>query len=147
SGCSGIAGMSHDGSALDAHLDDAANGHDGPFFDGSLEGADSGPRDGGGGVAKDCTLYAAADGNDDNNGLTQTTPKTLDGASSATVPGSVVCLKGGAYNRSKAFSPAHNGTSDAWIVYKAYGDAPVNFVWMPAHLDGGGVVIGSHMIN
>ena len=80
-------------------------------------------------LATNCTLYAAANGNDKNNGSTPTTPKTLTGASTASSPGSVICLMGGTYNVATTFSPAHNGTSNAWIVYKAYGDSTPTFVW------------------
>src|SRR5437773_4980563 len=80
-------------------------------------------------LATDCTLYASASGLDTNNGTTPTTPKTLIGASKATVPGSVVCLLGGAYNLSQTFYPYHNGTASAWIVYKNYGDSEVRLVW------------------
>jgi hypothetical protein len=83
-----------------------------------------------GGLATDCTLYAAANGVDTNTGTTPTTPKTLRGASSASAPGSVVCIMGGTYNFSTTFIPAHNGTASAWIVYKAYGDSAANFVWI-----------------
>src|SRR5207245_9969355 len=47
----------------------------------------------------------------------------------ASPPGSVICLMGGTYNVATTFSPAHNGTSNAWIVYKAYGDSTPSFVW------------------
>ena len=84
-------------------------------------------------LAMDCTLYVAPDGVglNSNNGLTPTTPKTLTGSTTvtATVPGSVVCLKGGTYNRSAIFYPPKNGTANAWIVYKNYGDSDVNLVW------------------
>jgi parallel beta-helix repeat protein len=36
---------------------------------------------------------------------------------------------GGTYNRADSFYPPRNGMPNAWIVYKAYGDSPVNFVY------------------
>ena len=81
-------------------------------------------------VAKDCTLYVAADGKDTRSGRSPTAPTTLAGASRVSQPGSVICLKGGTYNLSSTFYPARGGTKDAWIVYKAYGDAPAEIVWI-----------------
>ena len=80
-------------------------------------------------VATDCTRYVAANGNDANAGTSPTAPKTLTGASSASNPGDVICLKAGTYYLSRTFSPARNGTASAWIVYKNYGDGTVLFVW------------------
>src|ERR1043166_1841216 len=80
-------------------------------------------------LATNCTLYAAANGSDANNGATPSTPKTLNGASRVTVPGSVVCLKGGTYNMPATFYPYNNGAPNAWITYRDYGDSDVNLVW------------------
>ncbi|MEQ1907419.1 MAG: choice-of-anchor Q domain-containing protein [Vicinamibacterales bacterium] len=80
-------------------------------------------------VARDCTLYAAADGRDTNSGKSPSAPKTLNGASAVSQPGSTICLKGGTYNISSTFYPARGGTEKAWIVYKAYGDSPAEIVW------------------
>lgn len=89
------------------------------------------PRSATAAIATDCTLYAAADGNDANAGVSPNAPKTLDGASASSRPGSVVCLKGGTYNMLRPFYPARSGTANAWIVYRAYGDAEVDIVWVP----------------
>jgi hypothetical protein len=80
-------------------------------------------------LATGCTLYASASGSDSNSGTSPTSPKTLQGAANAAMPGAVVCLKGGTYNRTSSFTPPRSGTASAWIKYKAYADAPVNFVW------------------
>jgi hypothetical protein len=82
-------------------------------------------------LATDCTVYAAANGDDGNSGTSPLAPRTLNGASSLSQPGSVVCLKGGTYSMSSSFHPARSGTANAWIVYKAYGDTDVNIVWAP----------------
>ncbi len=80
-------------------------------------------------LATDCTLYVAANGKDTNSGTSPTAPKTLNGASSVSGPGDVICLLGGTYNLASTFSPARSGTASAWIVYKNYGDSDVNIVW------------------
>jgi serralysin len=85
-----------------------------------------------GGIASDCTLFASSSGNDANSGTSATAPKTFSGAAAATRPGSVLCLLAGTYNLSSGFDPPTNGSSAAWIVYKSYGDGPVNFVWTGA---------------
>ena len=82
-----------------------------------------------GSLATDCTLYASSSGNDNNSGTSPTSPKTFIGAAFATQPGSVVCLLGGTYNLNSTFYPPTSGTPSSWIVYKNYGDGPVNFVW------------------
>ena len=85
-------------------------------------------------LATDCTLYAAANGNDSNDGTKHVDgtihPKTLTGAAAATVPGSVVCLLGGRYELSCTFNVPNSGTSSAWIAYKSYGDGDALIVWM-----------------
>lgn len=82
-----------------------------------------------GGLATDCTLYASASGSNNNAGISSSAPKTFDGAANAAQPGAVICVMGGTYNRSGSFYPPRSGTPNAWIVYKAYGDSPVNFVY------------------
>src|SRR5207245_444684 len=95
-----------------------------------------------GGLATDCTLYASATGNDNNSGTSPSSPKTLAGASSKTVPGSVVCLLGGTYNLSRTFYPSHAGSSSAWITYKNYGDSAAVLVW-----NGGSSQSDTSMVN
>jgi hypothetical protein len=56
-------------------------------------------------------------------------PKTFLGAAAATRAGSVVCLLGGTYLLSSTFKPPNSGTPTAWIIYKAFGDGPVKFLW------------------
>ena len=85
-----------------------------------------------GGLATDCTLFASPSGNDSNSGTSASSPKTFQGAANATQPGSVLCLLGGTYSRSSTFSPPNSGTPSSWIVYKAYGDSPVNFIFTGA---------------
>jgi Bacterial Ig domain len=82
-----------------------------------------------GSLATDCTLFASPSGNNANSGTAPSSPKTFSGAAAATQPGSVVCLLGGTYNLSSTFYPPSSGTPSSWIVYKNYGDAPVNFLW------------------
>ncbi len=77
-------------------------------------------------LASDCTLYASPSGSSGNSGTSPSSPKSFSGAASATGPGSVVCLLGGTYSFSSTFSPPVSGTPSSWIVYKAYGDSPVN---------------------
>jgi len=76
-----------------------------------------------------CSLYASPGGNDKNSGTTRTTPKTFLGAAARTRPGSVVCLLGGTYLLGSTFKPPASGTPAAWIIYRAFGDAPVKFSW------------------
>ena len=76
-----------------------------------------------------CTLYASPSGNDKDSGSTPSSPKTFLGAATVTQPGSVLCLLGGTYKLAGTFYPPVSGTPSAWIVYKSYGDGPVNFVW------------------
>ena len=85
-----------------------------------------------GGLPSDCTLFASPSGNDSNSGTSASSPKTFQGAANATSPGSVVCLLGGTYSLSSTFSPPNSGTPSSWIVYKAYGDSPVNFIYTGA---------------
>jgi len=80
-------------------------------------------------LATDCTLYVAANGRDSNSGTSPTAPKTLDGGSSVSKPGDVICLLSGTYNLSQTFYPGRTGTSAAWIAYKNYGDGNVQFIW------------------
>jgi len=78
-------------------------------------------------LATNCTLYVSPSGG--GNGSTASSPTTLAGANSASVPGSVICLEGGTYNLSSTFGPSHSGTSSNYITWKAYGNSPANFVW------------------
>jgi hypothetical protein len=80
-------------------------------------------------ISAPCSLYASPGGNDKNSGATRTSPKTFRGAAAATRPGSVVCLLGGTYLLRSTFKPPTSGTPAAWIVYRAFGDAPVKFSW------------------
>jgi hypothetical protein len=82
-----------------------------------------------GSLASECTLFASPSGNDANSGSSPSSPKSFRGAASATQPGSVLCLLGGSYPLSSTFYPPVSGTPSSWIVYKNYGDAPVNFIW------------------
>ena len=95
-------------------------------------------------LATDCTIYAAANGNDSNDGSNHADgtihPKTLIGAAAATVPGSVVCLLSGRYELPYTFAPPHGGSSSSWITYKNYGDGDVLLVWT-------GGFIAAPMIN
>jgi hypothetical protein len=81
------------------------------------------------GLAADCTLYASASGNDSNSGTSPAAPKTFQGAANAAQPGAVICVLGGSYNWTGSFFPPRSGTPNAWIVYKAYGDGPVNLLY------------------
>jgi hypothetical protein len=80
-------------------------------------------------TAADCTLFASPSGNDANSGSSASSPKTFTGAAAVTQPGSVVCLLGGTYNLSSTFFAPTSGSPSSWIVYKNYGDGPVNLVW------------------
>src|SRR2546423_14887415 len=84
-------------------------------------------------LATDCTIYAAANGNDGNDGAKHANgtiyPKTLLGAAASTVPGSLVCLLGGRYELPYAFVPPYGGSPSSWITYKNYGDGDVLLVW------------------
>ena len=92
----------------------------------------------------DCTIFASSSGNDANSGASPSSPKSFSGAATATQPGSVVCLLGGTYSLISSFRSPSSGTPSSWIVYKDYGDGPVNFVWTGAadasamfHIGGG----------
>jgi len=76
-----------------------------------------------------CTLYASPSGSNSNSGTSASAPKTFAGAASASQPGSVVCLLAGTYSLSSTFYAPVSGKPSAWIVYKNYGNGPVNFVW------------------
>src|SRR6266403_464549 len=80
-------------------------------------------------TASDCTLFASPSGNDANSGSSSSSPKTFTGAAAVTQPGSVVCLLGGTYNLSSTFYPPTSGSPSSWIVYKNYGNSPVNLAW------------------
>ena len=80
-------------------------------------------------TASDCTLFASPSGNDANSGSSASSPKTFTGAAAVTQPGSVVCLLGGTYNLNSTFFAPTSGSPSSWIVYKNYGNGPVNLVW------------------
>ena len=88
-------------------------------------------------LAQNCTLYAAASGDDTYTGTTRWAPKTLFGGNPASPgtnsaagvakPGDVVCLLGGRYELNQTFCPPNSSTT--WITYQAFGDGDVDFVW------------------
>jgi hypothetical protein len=83
-----------------------------------------------GGISSDgCTLFASPSGTDGNSGNSPSSAKSLSSVAALTRPGSVVCLLGGSYSLASSFKPTQSGTASSWIVYKNYGDSPVNFVW------------------
>ena len=83
-------------------------------------------------VANSATVwFAAANGDDSNDGKTPQTPKGVYGAAQAAQPGHRICFMGGTYPETGTFYPLRSGTPSAWIVYQAYGDGPVNVVWTP----------------
>jgi len=82
-----------------------------------------------GSTAADCTLFASPSGNNANSGTSASSPKTFTGAAAVTQPGSVVCLLAGTYNLSSTFFAPTSGSPSSWIVYKNYGNGPVNLVW------------------
>jgi hypothetical protein len=82
-----------------------------------------------GSTASNCTLFASPSGNDSNPGSSSSAPKTFNGAAAASQPGSVVCLLAGTYNLSSTFYPPTSGSPSSWIVYQAFGNGAVNFVW------------------
>jgi hypothetical protein len=93
-------------------------------------------------LAKDCTLFASASGNDANTGITAGSPKTLKGAATVANPGAIVCLEGGTYNMSSSFSPRHSGTSAAYIKYEGYNDSPAILDWAGADYPGNWIING-----
>ena len=109
----------------------------GPFFDFARGGAPLALPNVDRGIfaalATDCTIFAAANGNDANDGTKHVDgtihPKTMIGAAASTVPGSVVCLLSGRYELPYSFVPPHGGSSSSWITYKNYGDGDVLLVW------------------
>src|SRR5438552_1738432 len=83
------------------------------------------------GLVGNCTIYVSPSGG--GNGTTAGSPNTLASASSASVPGSVICIEAGTYNLASDFSPAHSGTAaGGYITYIAYGNGAANFVWTAA---------------
>src|SRR5438046_9748263 len=76
-----------------------------------------------------CTLFVSPAGKDANSGTSTTSPKSLSGAAAVARPGSIVCLLGGDYSLNSSFKPRSSGTASSWIVYKNYGDGPVNIIW------------------
>lgn len=77
----------------------------------------------------DCTLFASPGGNDNNQGTSVSSPKTLSGASKITVPGDTVCLLDGTYNLATTFYPYHNGTASAYITYRSYNPNGATLLW------------------
>src|SRR5205814_4965569 len=82
-----------------------------------------------GSLVANCTLYVSPSGKDANSGTSTTSPKSLSGAAAVARPGSVICLLGGDYSLNSSFKPRSSGTASSWIVYRNYGDGPVNIVW------------------
>src|SRR2546429_1408696 len=80
-------------------------------------------------AAPNCTLFVSPAGKDANSGTSTTSPKSLSGAAAVARPGSIVCLLGGDYSLNSSFKPRSSGTASSWIVYKNYGDGPVNIIW------------------
>jgi hypothetical protein len=80
-------------------------------------------------IANDCTIYASTNGKNSNAGVSSSSPKTFEGAAAMTKPSSILCLLAGTYTLNSAFIPPKSGTPSAWIVYKTYGNGPVNFIW------------------
>src|SRR6267154_3466079 len=76
-----------------------------------------------------CTLFVSPSGKDADSGTSPTSPKSLSGAAAVARPGSVVCLLGGDYSLNSSFKPRSSGTASSWIVYRNYGDGPVNIIW------------------
>jgi len=76
-----------------------------------------------------CTIFASPSGKDANSGTSPTSAKSLAGAAAAARPGSIICLLGGDYPLTSSFKPRSGGTASSWIVYRDYGDGPVNIVW------------------
>ena len=80
-------------------------------------------------LANDCTLFASASANYDGSGSSPGSPLPFSRAATLTKPGSVLCLHAGTYSLNSSFKPSSSGTEWLWIVYKSYGDGPVNFLW------------------
>ncbi len=76
-----------------------------------------------------CTLFVSPSGKDADSGTSPTSPKSLSGAAAVARPGSVACLLGGDYSLNSSFKPRSSGTASSWIVYRNYGDGPVNIIW------------------
>jgi hypothetical protein len=72
-----------------------------------------------------CTTYVSPGGGGD--GSSPSSPTTFARAASLSSPGAVICMESGTYTFSK-FKFTKNGTPSAWIVYRGYGDGPVNIV-------------------
>ncbi|MGB7848251.1 MAG: right-handed parallel beta-helix repeat-containing protein [Candidatus Acidiferrum sp.] len=83
-------------------------------------------------LTNDCTLFASATASDDGSGMSPTSPLPFARAAALTRPGSVLCLIAGTYTLSSSFRPPTSGKPSFWIVYRSYGDGPVNFVWAGA---------------
>src|SRR5438105_12898186 len=95
----------------------------GPVFDFARGGAPSTLQSVNKGIfatlATDCTIYAAANGNDAHDGTKHADgtiyPKTLYGAAASTVPGSVVCLVGGRDEFAYGFVTPSAATYAVWF--------------------------------
>jgi hypothetical protein len=83
-------------------------------------------------LPNDCTLFASAAARDNGSGTRANSPLPFSRAAALAQPGSVVCLLAGTYFLSSSFKPPSSGNPSLWIVYKSYGDGPVNFVWTGA---------------
>ena len=79
-------------------------------------------------LATDCTLYAAAYGQDAQPG-TLSQPISFFGAAQTATAGAVVCLLGGRYELPCTVYVQNSGTPSAWITFKNYGDGDVLMVW------------------
>jgi hypothetical protein len=86
-----------------------------------------------------CTVYVSPAGSAANSGASQDRPTTLDASVGKTIPGSVVCIGAGTYNRSKTLTLGRSGTASAWITYRSYngevtltGNFAGNVVYVPA---------------
>lgn len=66
-----------------------------------------------------CTRFVATTGNDNNDGLTLTTPwKTVQKAANAAQPGDIVCVRAGTYNEKVTINVS--GTAGAAITFQSY---------------------------
>lgn len=75
-------------------------------------------------AAAACAIYVSPGGNSSSSGSSQSNPTSLDAAVGKTSPGSVVCIQGGTYQRSKPLTLGRSGTASAWITYQAYNGTP-----------------------
>ena len=94
--------------------------------------------------ARATEYYVATNGNDSNPGTIDRPWRTINHAADVMVAGDIVYVRGGTYNEGSApewdypaVNPAHSGTADAPITFKAY---PGETVEVQAN----GAAIGSH---